>query len=343
MQSLVPVQAKISPVPEAGSRGYNRLSQVLATDENVQFGSFAPLPSNVSAAEAALLFACGMEQFVAIVGPSGWGKSHLVRAARTRLSLEAGPTPTLTSALDFIAAPGRFDLTAPLLLDNVQDAMKLTRSRLRLRLALERRVRGGRPTFLAFTSPMGATWLKSHLPSASDWTLATIREPKNDERFILVNHLARAYSMEIGSGLAGMIATTISGNGRTLRGVLQRLSMYGSGWQGSTATIRALGILNSFFADSPTWDLVQMAIDAETSRDLTTYTLLRVAQLPEDLVAQRLGSNPGAIYRTTQSVARRLATSPDAQRQLDLYLDRLNDSMLSQQTRILIGDGRPRN
>ena len=61
-----------------------RLSEVLFETSRATFAAYAPLPSNVEAIDAALRFSAGHEILVALVGPSGWGKSHLLGAAALR-------------------------------------------------------------------------------------------------------------------------------------------------------------------------------------------------------------------------------------------------------------------
>src|SRR5688572_1680459 len=140
--------------PERTSRAEEmpRLSAILFNSKG--FDSFAAVPSNCEAVETSLLFATGLQSFAALVGPSGWGKTHLLEAVAKRLQHDAGYWACeVHSASDWISNQNRVDPHVPVVLDNVQDVLAKSRSRLLFRLALERRVKAGRPTILGFTSP----------------------------------------------------------------------------------------------------------------------------------------------------------------------------------------------
>ena len=77
---------------EAASASDNKLSNVLFERRVATFNSLAALPSNVEAIEAALMFSAGLNPFVAIVGPSGWGKSHLLGATSSRSPQKEQPS-----------------------------------------------------------------------------------------------------------------------------------------------------------------------------------------------------------------------------------------------------------
>src|SRR5436305_2223096 len=123
---------------------------------DLTFGSFMCLPSNMHALESARLFSNRSASFVALVGPSGWGKTHLLRASSDALRPEFLRSVGVSEASDYAVNPSRPDVHAPLLLDNVQGALDRSRARLQLRLALERRVRSGRPTLLSFTGSVSS-------------------------------------------------------------------------------------------------------------------------------------------------------------------------------------------
>ena len=62
-----------------------RTPRVFSNQMGRNFDTIATLPSNVEAVEAALQFAVGANPFMVLVGPSGWGKTHLLECVATRL------------------------------------------------------------------------------------------------------------------------------------------------------------------------------------------------------------------------------------------------------------------
>ena len=66
------------------------ISEVLLNPRPRGFDTLAVVPSNVRAVESGLLFANGLLAHVAVVGPSGWGKSHLLEAVANHIACERG-------------------------------------------------------------------------------------------------------------------------------------------------------------------------------------------------------------------------------------------------------------
>jgi len=302
----------------SGTPHVPKLSEVLFEKKEHSFGSLAALPSNVEAIEAALLFSAGMNRLVALVGPSGWGKTHLLRAVSYRLSLDDGVYVEPASALEYLACPHRFESPAPLVLDDVQDALSKARQRLALRFALERRVRAGRPTILAFTSPKPSRQLRAFLPNARDWKIVAMGEPAADERVQLLNQMAAAEGLALSPRLTKVLADQMHGNGRTLAGALKRLRLSRSTWLDTGSTLQALGLLEPFFADNSGWDLKMRILRlAESSRarfgkvnplDLALYTMLREAGLAESDVARAAAISNADVYQRTMRFQKQLET-----------------------------------
>jgi energy-coupling factor transporter ATP-binding protein EcfA2 len=303
---------------QPGSPHIPKLSEVLFERKEHSFASLAALPSNVEAIEAALLFSAGMNRFVAIVGPSGWGKTHLMRAVAYRLSLDGGNYTDPASAQEFLSSPHRFESTAPLVLDDVQDTFGKARQRLALRFALERRIRAGRPTILAFTSPKPNRQLKAFLPSARDWEIASMGEPVPAERVLLLNQMASAEGLALSPRLVRMLADHMHGNGRTLAGALKRLRLSGPNWLDTGSTLRALGLLEPFFADNSGWDLKMRILRlAERSRaqfgkvnplDMALFTMLREAGLAESDVARAADLTNADVYQRCMRFQKQMET-----------------------------------
>lgn len=301
-----------------GTQYTPKLSEVLFEKKEHSFASLAALPSNVEAIEAALLFSAGMNRLVTVVGPSGWGKTHLMRAVAYRLSLDGGPFIEPASAQEYLASPHRFDSTAPLILDDVQDTLGRARQRLALRFALERRIRAGRPTILSFTAPKPTRQIRAFLPSARDWRISTMGAPAAAERVLLLNQMSAAESLALSPRLVKVLADQMHGNGRTLSGALKRLRLSGSTWLDTGGTLRALGLLEPFFADNSGWDLKMRILRiAEASRaqfgkvnplDLAIYTMIREAGLAESDVARSTELTNADVYQRTVRFQKQLET-----------------------------------
>lgn len=296
-----------------------RLSEVLFETSRATFASFAPLPSNVEAIDAALRFSASHEPLVALVGPSGWGKSHLLGAAALRMAKNAPPV-RYAPVEDHLRGAGSLDGPGALVLDDCQEILAKPKMRLTLRLLLERRVRAGRPTMLAFTLPRPTRALSGLLPLERSWLVTTLQEPAAQERASLIEQMAAADGLSLSPRLVRIIATRMYGNGRTLSGALKRLRLAGATWLDAESTLRACGLLDPFFADNPGWDLKGKVVRlAERNRarfgrvlpaDLAIYTLLRVACLAEADVARALGVEPSAAYLRAGRLAQEIAGDP---------------------------------
>ena len=315
-----------------------KLSELLMSPKNRSFASLAALPSNVEAIEASLLFCAGYNPLVAIVGPSGWGKSHLLHAISYRLSLEAAGASDPLTVQEYLAAGARMEAGKALLLDDVQEVMGKPRQRLALRVALERRVRAARPVMLAFTYAKPTRQLKTFLPCSRDWTVLTIGEPQPAERVLLLNQMSAAEGLTLSPRLVRILAERMHGNGRTLAGALKRLRLSGASWVDATDTLRALGLLDPFFADNSSWDLrLKMLRIAEAARvqfartpptDLALYTMLHVAELSEADVARSAGINPGEAYQRASRFAKTCERCDTTRGQVRQYVELVVDSLI---------------
>ena len=316
-----------------------RLSEVLFDRPGRTFASFAPLPSNVEAVEACLRFSAGVEPLVALVGPSGWGKSHLLSA--TALHMQKGLTPLrLAAVVDHLRGPGDVDLPGPLLLEDCQEVLSKPKMRLTLRLLLERRVRAGRPTLLGFTLPRPTRAMGGLLPSERNWTLATLEAPAPEERVLLIEQMAAGEGLALSPRLIRIVATRMHGNGRTLSGALKRLRLSGTSWLDASATLRACGLLDPFFADNPGWDLkLKIVRLAERNQarfgrvlptDLAIYTMLREAGLGEADVARALEIEPGVAYVRAGRFASEVAADPIAATYVGRFVELIVESLVAE-------------
>ncbi len=290
------------PIQDATRVNAPRLSDVLFDKVEKRFGTMAGLPSNIEALDAGLQFAVGINPFVAIFGPSGWGKTHLLESVASHMNREFGTRAQIISAFDWIEGRHTADPQTPLLLDDAHEALARTRSRIQLRLGLERRVRIGRPTLLVATGERMTRQIQSFLPSRREWKLNEIGQPSAAERKVIIEKMARAENLKVASALATLLASRMRGNGNTIHGALNTLKLDGSQWIMPSEILRACGLLDRFFADNSAWDLKERIRTAAEKtalqyRDvdpikLSCYAMIQIAQLSEIDVARFSGLEP---------------------------------------------------
>lgn len=292
-----------------------RLTQALFAHTSPRFASFTILPSNARAVESAALFTCGLSPFVAILGPSGWGKSHLMESVCTVLKSEHRGIASVVSAKDWLTLEQRADLPAPLLLDDIQEAWESPRCRHLLRLWLERRVRVGRPTMVSIENSRFKTRLRQILPQIGEWTVCEVGCPTKQERVPLIVDVADTLGMSLAPELVSMMARRLSGNGRTLRGALQKLQCLRLDWRSADSVVQACGVLQPYCYQAGGTDLrdeISESIasllknrgesDAAVVRDVTIYAMRALSGLGEWQVADYFYDTPGAIYAAVQRV-----------------------------------------
>lgn len=319
------------------SRQTPRLSDVLFREPGRSFATIAALPSNVQAVEAALLFSTGAQPFLALVGPSGWGKSHLLEAVSCRIGIDAGVPPPVHSAVEWICLGARADTPGALILDNVQDALEGPRTRLLLRIALERRVRGHRPTILSFTAPKPTRQIKTLLPNLREWTIGIMPAPDPVERALVIDQMASAEGLHLSQVVVRLMAGRMKGNGRTLAGALKRLKLLGSVWTDGRQILRACGALDPFFADNSSWDLgerIMKAAEGEElqgteiqSRDLAVHTMLRVAGLSEANVSRSVSVQPAEVYMIAARCQALADQNDSTKRLMNRFVERLVEDL----------------
>jgi len=278
------------------------------------FQTIAALPGNIKAIEAGHQFASGIRTSVAIIGPSGWGKTHLL--AITRESLEAiGINAEFTSALAWINSSNRMDSQTPLLLDDVQDVLRHPRARHQFRLAIERRIRSRRPTMLCFTGHRMTHGIRTALPLGREWTVATVTEPTPDERELVVRQIAQTERMLLARPIVRMISHHLHGNGHSVSGALQRLKMFRDDWTRDDDVCAACGVLSPYLLGRDGWDArdeVSEAVsrvireDRELATDITAYLMHQVIGLTEGDVATFLRITPSNVYSRSVRVAKGL-------------------------------------
>jgi chromosomal replication initiation ATPase DnaA len=284
----------------------HKLSELVLPKTDLGFSTIAPLPCNVRAVEAALLFATGHAKFVVIYGPSGQGKSQILRAAESYIHSHQRHSAEVMSSDQFLKVHSRLDGDTAILIDDCQLLLNRPKQRLAFRLALERRMRAGRPTLLAFGYRGQERQLSSSLPNPRVWMKEEICEPCEVQRHLLIQHLAKREDMRLSPVLIQIMAKKLLGNGRAIQGALHRLKLIQQDWQEPTQVLRACGVLDPFFADNPNWDLrhaihrtaqeTATLFSSVNSEDLACYTMLKTAHLCEDSVAHYMTGEPQKCY-----------------------------------------------
>jgi hypothetical protein len=309
---------------EIGERGIGhiqglRLSEALFQRTRSGFSTFAALSSNVKAIEASLMFSNGLAPFVVLVGPSGWGKTHLLEAAATVIRREFGVTAKVQTVAQWADAGARWDQQAPLLLDDTQEALSRSRLRQAVRFGLERRVQAGRPTMLAFTAPKVSRAIKMFLPVAREWHIAPIGAPTPTERELVTRHLAGQEGISLANPIYRFVSRQTSWDGNAIIGALGRLKLMQTRWTEPEDVLRALGFLEPYLIDNAGCDLRDQVFEAVSrcleakapiegranlAVDLSVYFMIDRMGLSEGEVASYFRISPGEVYGRASRIAK---------------------------------------
>lgn len=314
------------------------LSGILFGVNSQNFATLAGVPSNVEAVEASLTFAGGSNPFAALVGPTGWGKTHLMEAVAGLVSREERCSVLIHNTVDWASGQQGAKADRPLLLDNVQDALIRPKVRQRIRATLEQRVRRNQPTMLSFTANRPTRPMKSLLPCCQDWVVANIKVPNPHERMVVISQISSAQGVSINQGLARLLAYKMKGNGRTLVGALKRLRLYEKEWLDSRATLKACGLLDPFFVDNSAWDLKELILRVSKRSefrnirseavDMAVFTMLREACLSEADIARFLSLEPSEVYQRSAKYEGEASLSEAVRAELNTFIESIVDSLL---------------
>lgn len=324
--------AIVSDIRQQHEEENRSLSEGVYCTRKPSFSTLAPLPSNVEAIEAGLLFSRGLQTLVSICGPSGVGKSEILAATKSNT-----PDAILVSAEHYLNSRTRISPRQPVIIDDCQDLLGKPRRMVMFRCALDRRVRGGCPTMLSFTCETPPRSGFSVIPQSKKWAKYTVEAPGIEERFQIISHVARMEQMQLSPVLCQLLAKWLVGTGRGILGAIHRLKLEQSNWENSRDTLKACGLLDAYLSANPNWDLThRIARTAAASQhlfsginpdDLACYTLTRTASLCEHDVARFLNQEPGACYSRACQFAELRRTNPmvaQAHHQfVDLVLERL--------------------
>lgn len=282
----------------------------------VGFDTFTALPTNIGAIEATMRFVEGTSPFVVIYGPSGWGKTHLLHAVERRFE-EAGESRVMIrSALSWARSAARQDLTPTLILDDLQDVFSHPRARHLVRQSIDYRVRTGRRTLLAVTTDIALKKLRATLPFGGDWLFSELAEPNVDERQLVVHQIASDIGLQLSRPTARLIARHLNGNGRSIRGAIQRLRLVKRDWSKKEDVLPACGVLSPYLLGHEgwdprdhVWDAVQRVVPKDWSEfgpsQVLCFLLLHEMGLSEGEVASFLKVSPSRAYRDCGKVRSR--------------------------------------
>ncbi|MCH8978427.1 MAG: hypothetical protein IH945_04195 [Armatimonadetes bacterium] len=285
-----------------------------AENKKTGFSTLAALPSNLGAIEAGMRFANGTTPFIAILGSSGWGKSHLLESVRSYMVLQGTRVGKPVAALAYASSPECVEEALPLLLDDVQDAHRDLRTRHELRRLLEQRVRSSRPTMLAFSDEVSQKQVCSFLPFSREWGIQTIGAPTVAERQLVVRQIASAEDVRLSSPLVCLLSRHLFGNGRSILGAVHTLKLVRADWSDRQNVCEACGLLMPYIHGENGWDPRDVVVEAvsrtrvegATGQQVCAYLLLAVFRLNEYDTATFLGESPSKVYTMANEVKRRL-------------------------------------
>ena len=315
----------------SASRAANRISDVLFRTREASFSSIATIPSNADAVDAGLLFVSGIEHFVVLVGPSGSGKSHLLGVMTNHLRQNGHPVEGVRPALEHLRQTAWTDADCPLLLDDCEEIWNSPKQKMAMRLQLERRVRAGRPTVLAFTQDSCSRTLSNLLPQRREWRVAQVTVPTAVERIALVEKMAKNEGLDLAPNLVRIMAAEIPGSASALCGALKNLKLVATEWTDCAAVLRSLSLIDPYFGSNSGWDLrrrlVKLAKDPTHAGsgvnplDLALYVLVYVVGMPEAHVETGLSLAPGEVYRRASRFRRDVETNAEVARVSNRFVE----------------------
>ncbi|MBS1715678.1 MAG: hypothetical protein JST30_15220 [Armatimonadetes bacterium] len=298
-----------------------RLSEAVSGRTAASLHSLTTLSSNIESIEAGMRFAGGTEPFVAVYGPSGWGKSHLLIAVSETMGVP------VQSAFAWLKQAKRGPDQGPIILDDIQDVLSHPRSRHHFKQLVEFRLRTGKPTLLACSMVGGSSQLSAMLPCPGAWVMSQLREPGVGDRAQVVIQIAQRVGLQLSWTTVKLIARHLHGNGRSIAGALQRLRLDRSDWSRPEDVIPACGVLSPYLMGHEGWDPRDHVFEAvvRTIGPVTTvfnasevacFLMLDDMGLSEGEVAAFMGVSPSTVYGQALMVRRRLS-EPEAARLVD--------------------------
>lgn len=302
---------------------------------------FAVVGSNCEAIQGALLFSKYQTPFVALVGPTGWGKTHLLEAVAEEFRPLHRKPIQVQSATTWVEQSSSRENCLPVILDDVQACLQSQRHRQQLRSRLERRVRLGRPTLLSITTDRRQSRFEHMLPIEKAWNVYTLPEPRSDEWVTILNRLLENEGLEFSERLKSVMARRLGGNGRTMHGALQRLKLVSAHWLSEEDEMRALGYLRPFLKRYPNSGMreridrvIREVLNAdqdpsmtEFSRCVAIYAMRHFFELDESSIAEFYGVSPGDVYTSYSTICKAIQVDDSMRRLRDLSFAALSESL----------------
>lgn len=314
MEGFATMDQATKVAQQPGPERAGKLSDALFQTSRPDLGAVAALPSNIRAVEAVVLFRSGLATHVAVVGPSGWGKSLLLECAATEVAPPKGTPERVYSAANAQDFDAAMEHESTLILDDVHVAMAQAKTRVKLQRLLERRIRTRKATLIAAESERVTKNLAHFLPSSREWTIGTISQPSDVERTQVVQSIARQFGMTLDVRLASFVARHYPGSGQCLKGAVRKLDLLPISPSDPNYVFSACGLLFGTGCGANGWDLRDVIQDsaeatvlslAPSDRRLTPQTLaIHLArskfQIPEQSIAGFYQISEGDVYRTYQ-------------------------------------------
>ncbi|MCC7103381.1 MAG: hypothetical protein IT206_09935 [Fimbriimonadaceae bacterium] len=271
-----------------------------------EYECFVVLPSNIEGVEAAMMLGAGISPFVAIVGPTGWGKSHLLRVAAEQAHFACGVRPKVRQGGNLIGK-GRWDHPDPLLIDDAQLCLHRPRQFQALRKALDLRVRLGRATMVGFTGGKRSQ-VEVLLPQLERWSVAEIPVPHQHERQAILRLIAEKEGLVLSNRLIMILSRLVDGSGDALVGLIRRLGLIQADWIRFEDEMLALGIARPYMADpirmirwcNQVLDQITEPLGLEgnshLTRSLAIFFLRKLMGIGESDVSQYYKVEPGDVF-----------------------------------------------
>ena len=306
-----------------------RISNVLFDPHRKSLDEFVNLESNRAARVACTQFAERTLDHLALIGPAGCGKTHLLSAVANQFSESVGVATTVLSANQYLS--GSFADTPPiLLLDDVQDVLGKRRQTQHLQWLLERRIRANRPTLLAFNGALISRSIKNTVPLARSWRFVAIGQPTIDDRRLLCRQFTKTAGVRVSNDLVEILARHMEGTGRAFEGAFKRLKLTSTNWTDDRKTLAACAALTPFFEDSGNWDLAHFILRVAQAKkakypgiktsEMALYTMMSVAHLGEEVAAKCLEISPGAAYSRSRMIAEFVDSNDQARHYVDEFV-----------------------
>lgn len=305
------------------------ISHVLFDAPRRTFDTVARLDSNARAIDACVKFSVREVDLLAVVGPAGCGKSHLLEIASHELATNLDMDVRVYRASEYLASAPT-DTPTILILDDVHEIAEKKRPLQHLYWMLERRVRAKRPVLLSFTGRSVNRSVKNSLPMVRDWEFAGIGNADLADRRKLCTKLIEAEGLTVSPQFVEILSRHMNGTGRTFAGALKRLKLTTSSWTGDRMTLAACGAIGPFFEDSGDWDLAHAILHIAHHRaasfpsikptEMALHTMMKVAELSETQAARCLDIAPGVAYSRCRTFAKHVDGDEHAAHQVEEFV-----------------------